>query len=169
MAEEKTATATEAGEKKAKKRVEVTGDVQKVLDAASKLPGADRANLVVKIVENLTALELSGLVDLLQDVFGVTAAAPMMAMALPGAGAGGGEAAPAAPAKTEFDLVLQTLPADKKIPVIKVVKEITGLGLKESKALVDEVPKSIKEKISLQDAEKWKKQLEEQGATVEIK
>jgi large subunit ribosomal protein L7/L12 len=119
---------------------------------------------VVKFIENMTVLELSALVKELEEKFGVSAAAPMMAaMAAPGA-------APAAAAeeKTEFNAVLTGFGAEK-IQVIKVVRAITGLGLKEAKDLVEGVPKSIKEGVSKDEAAEIKKKIEEVGGTVEIK
>src|SRR5205814_3260236 len=115
---------------------------------------------------NMTLLELSELKKKYEDKFCVTAAAPMMAM--PMGGMAGGGAAAAVEEKTEFDLVL-TGAGDKKIQVIKVVREITGLGLKEAKDLVDGTPKPVKEKVSKAEAGEIKAKLEEQGATVEIK
>ena len=119
---------------------------------------------VLDLIGNMTVLELSELKKKYEDKFGVTAAAPMMAMP-----AGGGAAAAAAvEEKTEFDVVL-TATGDKKIQVIKVVRELTGLGLKEAKDLVDGAPKTVKENVSKDDAAKMRAALEEQGATVEIK
>src|SRR4029434_7414809 len=100
------------------------------------------------------------------EKFGVTAAAPMMAM--PMGGAGGGAGAAVAEEKTEFNVVLSSA-GDKKIQVIKVVRELTGFGLKEAKDLVDGAPKTVKDNVSKEDAAKMKAALEEQGATVEIK
>ncbi|NPV71758.1 MAG: 50S ribosomal protein L7/L12 [Firmicutes bacterium] len=121
---------------------------------------------VLEIVKGMTVLELAELVKAFEDEFGVSAAAPVMAAA-PAAAAPA--AAPAAPAEqTEFDVIL-TSTGDKKVQVIKVVKDITGLGLKESKDLVDSAPKAVKEKVSKQDAEAIKVKLVEAGATVEIK
>ena len=121
---------------------------------------------VVKLIEDvkaLTVLELSELVKALEEEFGVSAAAPAaVAVAAPAA------AAPAAEEKTEFDVVLKSAGANK-INVIKVVKEITGLGLKEAKALVDEAPKTVKEGASKDDAESIKTKLTEAGAEVELK
>jgi large subunit ribosomal protein L7/L12 len=114
----------------------------------------------------MTVLELSELKTKFEEKFGVTAAAPMMAM--PMGGAGGGAAAAVAEEKTEFTVVLAGA-GDKKIQVIKVVRELTGLGLKEAKDLVDGAPKPVKEGVSKEDAAKMKAALEEQGATVEIK
>jgi large subunit ribosomal protein L7/L12 len=120
---------------------------------------------VLDLIGNMTVLELSELKTKFEDKFGVTAAAPMMAM--PMGGAGGGAAA-AAEEKTEFAVELTTS-GDKKIQVIKVVRELTGLGLKEAKDLVDGAPKVVKEGVSKDDAAKMKAALEEQGATVTIK
>ena len=120
---------------------------------------------VLDLIGNMTVLELSELKTKFEDKFGVTAAAPMMAM--PMGGMGGGAAAPAEE-KTEFTVVLAGA-GDKKIQVIKVVRELTGLGLKEAKDLVDAAPKPVKEAVSKEEAEKVKAALEEQGAKVEIK
>ncbi len=119
---------------------------------------------VLDLIGNMTVLELSELKTKFEDKFGVTAAAPMMAM--PMGGAGGGAAA--AEEKTEFTVILSGA-GDKKIQVIKVVRELTGLGLKEAKDLVDGAPKPLKDGVSKDDAAKMKAALEEQGATVEIK
>ncbi len=120
---------------------------------------------VVKFIEGMTVLELSALVKELEEKFGVSAAAPMMA-----AVAAGGAAAPAAAAeeKTEFDAILTGFGAEK-IQVIKVVRAITNLGLKEAKDLVEGVPKPIKEGVSKDEAADIKKKIEEVGGTVEIK
>lgn len=119
---------------------------------------------VVTFIENMSVLELSQFIKDLQERFGVTAAIPM---AMP---QGGGMATAEVPVeeKTEFDVILSGA-GDKKIQVIKVVRAITGLGLKEAKDLVDGAPKSVKEKLSKDEAEELKKQLEEVGAAVEIK
>jgi len=119
---------------------------------------------VVSFIENMSVLELSQLVKELENKFGVSAAAPV-AVAAVGAGAG---AAPAAEAKTEFNVVL-AVAGDKKINVIKEVRAITGLGLKEAKDLVEGAPKTLKEAVSKQEAEEIKKKLEAEGAKVEIK
>jgi len=119
---------------------------------------------VLDLIGNMTVLELAELKKQYEDKFGVTAAAPMMAMPM----GGGGGAAAAVEEKTEFDVVL-TSAGDKKIQVIKVVRELTGLGLKEAKDLVDGAPKTVKEKISKAEAADVKAKLEEQGATTEIK
>jgi large subunit ribosomal protein L7/L12 len=123
---------------------------------------------VAEQLDQLTLLEAAQLSKLLQEKWGVSAAAPMAVAAMPGMGMPGGGAAVAEEEKTEFDLVL-TGAGDKKIQVIKVVRELTGLGLKEAKAVVDEAPKPVKEKVSKAEAEDMKKKLEEVGATVEIK
>ena len=117
-------------------------------------------------IGNMTVLELSEFVKAFEEKFGVTAAAPVAVAA--GPAAGGGAAAPAAEEKTEFDVVLQGA-GEKKIEVIKVVREITGLGLKEAKDLVDGAPKPVKEGVSKEEAEQIKAKLEEQGASVELK
>ena len=122
---------------------------------------------VVGFIENMTVLELSEMVKELEEKFGVSAAAMPVAMAAPGAPAGD-EAEAAQEEKTEFDVILQAA-GDKKIQVIKVVRALTGLGLKEAKDLVDGAPKPVKEGIAQKDAEDAKTQLEEVGATVEVK
>jgi large subunit ribosomal protein L7/L12 len=119
---------------------------------------------VVTFIENMTVLELSQFVKDLQERFGVSAAMPM---AMPQTGVGASVEAPPEE-QTEFDIILSGA-GDKKIQVIKVVRAITGLGLKEAKDLVDGAPKPVKEKISKDEAEELKKQLEEVGAVVEIK
>jgi large subunit ribosomal protein L7/L12 len=121
---------------------------------------------VLDLIGNMTVLELSELKKKYEDKFGVTAAAPMMAM--PMGGVAGGAGAAVAEEKTEFDVVL-TAAGDKKIQVIKVVRELTGLGLKEAKDLVDGAPKVVKEKVTKAEAEDMKTKLQEQGATVEVK
>ena len=117
---------------------------------------------IMEAIENMTVLELSELVKAMEDKFGVSAAAPVAVAAAPAAGAA------AAEEKSEFDVILQSA-GDKKIGVIKVVREVTGLGLKDAKALVDGAPKAIKEKISKADADALKEKLEAAGATVEVK
>ncbi|OFZ85847.1 MAG: 50S ribosomal protein L7/L12 [Bdellovibrionales bacterium RIFOXYD1_FULL_55_31] len=118
---------------------------------------------VISFIENMSVLELSQLVKELENKFGVSAAAPMAMAAMPGAAA-----APTAEAKTEFTVVLAAA-GDKKINVIKEVRAITGLGLKEAKDLVEGAPKPLKEGINKQEAEDIKKKLEAEGAKVEIK
>ena len=122
---------------------------------------------VVDFIANMTVLELSQFIKELEEKFGVSAAAPAMGMMM-AAPAGGGDAAAAEEEKTEFDVVL-TNAGGNKIAVIKVVRALTGLGLKEAKAKVDELPSVIKEAVSKADAEEAKKQLDESGATCEIK
>ena len=118
---------------------------------------------IMQAIESMTVLELSELVKAMEEKFGVSAAAPVAVAA-----AGPAAAAEPEEEKTEFDVVLASV-GDKKINVIKVVREVTGLGLKEAKALVDGAPAPVKEKISKADAEALKAKLEEVGATVEIK
>jgi large subunit ribosomal protein L7/L12 len=123
---------------------------------------------LLEVFKNMTVLELNEFLKAFEEEFGVTAAAPVAVAAAPGAAAGGGEAAAAAEEKDEFDVIL-TAAGDKKIQVIKVVRELTSLGLKEAKDLVDGAPKPVVEKASKEDAEKAKTKLEESGATVELK
>jgi large subunit ribosomal protein L7/L12 len=120
---------------------------------------------IVKAVEVMPVLQLSELVKALEERFGVTAAAPVAMMAA----AGGGAAAAAVEEKTAFDVILTTVPADKKIQVIKVVRELTSLGLKEAKDLVEAVPKAVKTGVAKEESETMRKKLEEVGAKVEIK
>ena len=116
----------------------------------------------------LTVLEASQLSKLLQEQWGVSAAAPMAVAAMPGAAGAAAGGVAAAEEKTEFDVILGAA-GEKKIQVIKVVRELTGLGLKEAKDLVDGAPKAVKEKVTKAEAEDMKKKLEEQGATVQVK
>ena len=118
---------------------------------------------IMQAIEEMSVLELSELVKAMEDKFGVSAAAPVAVAAAAPAAAGA-----AAEEKTEFDVVL-TAAGDKKINVIKVVREVTGLGLKDAKALVDEAPKPVKEAIAKAEAEELKAKLEEAGASVELK
>ena len=118
---------------------------------------------VIEFIANMSVLDLAEFVKELEEKFGVSAAAPVAIAAAPT-----GEAKEETPEKTEFDVVL-TAVGDKKIQVIKEVRAITGLGLKEAKALVDQIPAPVKEGISKEEAEEIKKKLEEAGATVEIK
>ena len=120
---------------------------------------------VINFIANMSVLELSELVKELEEKFGVSAAAPVAMAAAPAAG---GEAAEQAEEQTEFDVIL-TGAGDKKIQVIKEVRAITGLGLKEAKALVEEAPKPVKEGVVKEEADKMKEQLEGAGASVEIK
>ncbi|MGN0499465.1 MAG: 50S ribosomal protein L7/L12 [Acutalibacteraceae bacterium] len=124
---------------------------------------SEKVTQLIEDVKNLTVLELSELVKALEEEFGVSAAAPVAVAAAPVAGA-----AAAVEEKTEFDVVLKSAGAEK-IKVIKVVREITGLGLKEAKELVDNAPKPIKEAVSKDDAESIKAKLAEVGAEVEVK
>jgi large subunit ribosomal protein L7/L12 len=128
------------------------------------------ADQLLEAFEKMTVLELSEFKKKFEDKFGVTAAAPVAVAAMPAAGAaaGGGETAAAAEEQTEFTATLTEI-GPNKIPVIKVVRELTGLGLKEAKDLVDAAPKPVKEGINREEADKIKAALEEQGAKVEIK
>lgn len=119
---------------------------------------------VVKFIEEMSVLDLSVLVKELEEKFGVSASAPVAVAAAPGAAAGG----EAAVDKDEFDVILKAV-GDKKINVIKVVREITSLGLKDAKDLVDAAPKAIKEGVTKDESEEIKKKLEEAGASVEVK
>ena len=122
---------------------------------------------LIEQIKKMSVLDLAELVHALEDEFGVSAAAPVAVAAGPAA-AGGGAEAPAEEEKTAFDVVLQSF-GEKKIEVIKVVRSLTGLGLKEAKAVVEEAPKPVKEGVNKDEAEEAKKQLEAAGATVEIK
>jgi len=122
---------------------------------------------IAEMLDKLTLLEAAQLSKQLQEKWGVSAAAPMAVAAVPGA-AGGGAAAAVAEEKTEFDVILGAA-GEKKIQVIKVVRELTGLGLKEAKDLVDGAPKPVKERVTKAEADDMKKKLEEQGASVSIK
>ncbi|HEV8428691.1 MAG TPA: 50S ribosomal protein L7/L12 [Pyrinomonadaceae bacterium] len=122
---------------------------------------------VIEFLKNMTLLEASQLVKDLEETFGVSAAAA--AVAAPAAtGGGAGDAAPAAEEKTEFDVILQAI-GGNKINVIKVVREVTALGLKEAKDLVEAAPKAVKEGVSKEEAETIKQKLSDAGATVEVK
>jgi large subunit ribosomal protein L7/L12 len=125
----------------------------------------EKFKALVSEIEKMSVLELSELVKVLEEKFGVSAAAPMM---MAGAPVAGGEAGEAAEEKSEFDIEL-VAPGDAKINVIKVVREITGQGLKDAKDLVDAAPKVIKEKVAKAEAEELKKKLEDAGATVNLK
>ena len=118
---------------------------------------------ILEAISNMSVLELSELVKAIEDKFGVSDAAPVAVAAAPAAGA-----AAAAEEKTEFDVVLKEI-GEKKIQVIKAVREITGLGLKDAKALVDGAPKEVKTGVAKAEAEEMKKKLEDAGATVELK
>ena len=123
---------------------------------------SEKITNILEEIKSLTIVELADLVKAVEEEFGVSAAAPVGVVAVAGA------AAPAAEEKTEFDVVLKSFGA-KKLDVIKAVREITGLGLKEAKEMVEGAPKTVKEGVSKEDAEKVKAELEAAGATVEIK
>jgi large subunit ribosomal protein L7/L12 len=127
---------------------------------------SEKVTKLIEDVKSLTVLELSELVKALEEEFGVSAAAPVAMAAAPAAG--GAAAAPAAEEKTEFDVILKEVGAEK-IKVIKVVREITSLGLKEAKDLVDGAPKTVKENVSKEEAAEIEAKFKEVGATVEIK
>lgn len=124
---------------------------------------------IIEELKSITLLEAAELVSQIEETFGVDASAPvgggMMMAAMPAGGAGAAEAEE----KTEFDVILEEVPSDKRIAVIKAVRALTSLGLKEAKSLIESTPKAIKEGISKDDAEEAKKQLEESGAKVAIK
>jgi large subunit ribosomal protein L7/L12 len=123
---------------------------------------SEKITNIIEEIKSLTIIELADLVKAVEDEFGVSAAAPVGVVAVAGA------AAPAAEEKTEFDVVLKSFGA-KKLDVIKAVREITGLGLKEAKEMVEGAPKTVKEGVSKDEAESLKKSLEEAGAEVEVK
>jgi large subunit ribosomal protein L7/L12 len=127
----------------------------------------DKSAQVKELLNGMTVLELSGLVKELEEEWGVSAAAPAMAV-MPGMMPGAGGEAAAEEEQTEFDVILTGV-GDKKIQVIKVVRELTGLGLKEAKAVVDGAPGPVKEKVSKDEAANMKAKLEEVGGTVEVK
>ncbi|PYO24172.1 MAG: 50S ribosomal protein L7/L12 [Candidatus Rokuibacteriota bacterium] len=123
---------------------------------------------IAEELDKLTLLEAAQLSKLLQEKWGVSAAAPMAVAAMPGAAGAAAGGGAATEEKTEFDVVLMAA-GDKKIQVIKVVRELTGLGLKEAKDLVDGAPKPVKEKVTKAEADDMRKKLEEQGAAVQVK
>ena len=123
---------------------------------------------IAEEIDKLSLLEAAQLSKLLQEKWGVSAAAPMAMAAAPGAAGAAGGGGAAIEEKTEFDVMLMAA-GEKKIQVIKVVRELTGLGLKEAKDLVDGAPKPVKEKVTKAESEDMKKKLEEQGATVQVK
>ena len=123
---------------------------------------------VIEYLKNITLLEASELVKELEETFGVSAAAAAVAAPAAGAASGGGETAAAAEEKTEFDVILQAV-GGNKINVIKVVREVTALGLKEAKDLVEAAPKAVKEGVSKEEAETVRQKLADAGATVEVK
>lgn len=142
-------------------------EVAKLIEEINGLTTEDRAKLGLEIVKNLTMIEVSNWVSMMEEEFGVSAAAPVAMAAMPGVG-GGADAAAAVEEATEFNVMLMSA-GEKKIQVIKEVRAITSLGLKEAKDLVDNPPKAVKEAVSKEEAEEIKKKLEEVGATVEIK
>jgi large subunit ribosomal protein L7/L12 len=126
------------------------------------------AEELIQAIDEMTVLELNELVKALQEKYGVSAAAPVAVAAMPGMMPGAAEAAPAVEEKTSFDVILAAA-GDNKLQVIKVVRELTQLGLKEAKDLVEGAPNKVKEGVSKEEAEEIKKKLEEAGAKVEIK
>jgi large subunit ribosomal protein L7/L12 len=123
---------------------------------------------ILDAISKMSVMEVVELISDMEKKFGVTAAAPVAVAAMPG-GAGAGAAAAPVEEKTEFTVTLKEYPADKKVSVIKVIRELTGLGLKEAKDLVEGVPSTVKEAVSKADSEAMKKKLEDAGAKVEIK
>ncbi len=165
---EKKETAKKKSTKKVEDKKETTkkGKAKETMAKETKSAKKDiTMDQILESIENMSVLELSELVSALEEKFGVSAQA--MAAA-PAAGAAAGAAGGAAEEQTEFDVMLKSAGA-KKIQVIKVVRSITSLGLKEAKALVDKAPNAVKEKVSKEEAEDLKKQLEEAGAEIEIK
>lgn len=124
---------------------------------------------ILEKLKSLTLLEASELVKQIEEAFGVSAAAPVGGMMMMPAGVGGATQDEPAEEQTEFDVILEEVPADKKIAILKVVRTLTGLGLKEAKDLVEAAPKPVKEAIAKDAAEDAKKQLEEAGAKVSVK
>jgi large subunit ribosomal protein L7/L12 len=124
---------------------------------------------ILEAISKMTVLEVVELISDMEKKFGVSAAAPVAFAAAPGAAAGGAAAAAPAEEQTEFTVTLKEYPADKKVTVIKVIREITGLGLKEAKDLVEGVPSVVKEGVAKADVDGMKKKLEEAGAKVEVK
>ena len=124
---------------------------------------------IMEQLQTLTLLEAAELVEKIEETFGVDASAGGGMVMIPGAAGGGGEATEAAEEKTEFDLFLADVPADKKIAILKIVRGITGLGLKEAKELVESAPKVVAEALSKDDAETAQKQIEEAGGKAELK
>lgn len=143
--------------------VNASAEVTKLVDEVMNLTAEDRQVFTASYIGKLSVMELADQVKNLEAVFGVTAAAPMAMMAVPA-----GAAAPVEEEKTAFDVVLKEV-GDKKIQVIKAVRQVTNLGLKEAKALVDGAPGKVKEGVSKEECEKIKQELEAAGATVEIK
>jgi len=147
---------------------ELSAEGKKIMDSVAKLAAEDKRALGLEIIKNLTVMELSEWVKTLESEFGVSAAPVAVGMAAPGAMAGGAAGGAAVEEQTEFQVILAEVGA-KKIQVIKEVRALTSLGLKEAKDLVDNAPKPVKEGVSKEEAEEVKKKLEAQGAKVEIK
>lgn len=162
MAKKEEASAEVAEETKVEEKKEAAAPKKA---ATKKESGKIGREEILEAVKEMSVLELSELVKAFEETFGVSAAAPVAVAAAPGAVA---EAAAPAEEKSKFDVIL-TAAGEKKIQVIKVVRSLTGLGLKEAKAVVDEAPKPVKEGVSKEEAEKIKAELEESGATVELK
>jgi len=155
-----------AKEEEASQAEEAAGGAdEQTMEGTANMSNVDK---VMSLLEGMTIVEVDDLVKKLEDRFGITAAMPTMMAGAPQAGAAPAGAAPAEEEKVEFDAIL-TSTGDKKIQVIKVVRQITGLGLKEAKDLVDGAPKAVKEKVSKNEAQDIKTKLEEVGAIVEIK
>jgi len=161
--EEKTAVNTAETEPKTETKVEDKPAKEAASKAVSEL--SPKLQELVKAVEEMSVMELSTLVKAMEEKFGVSASMPMMAMA-PGAGGAAGEAK--AEEKTSFTVILAKV-GEKKIQVIKEIRSVTTLGLKEAKDLVEAAPKAVKEGVTKEEAEEMKKKLEAQGATVELK
>lgn len=164
MTEEKV-QGKEVQEKEVAEVKELSAAVKKIMESVSKLNSEDKKQVGLEMIKNLTVLELSEWVKTLETTFGVSAAPMAVGVAAAGAGAG---AAVAEEEQTEFSVVLVSA-GDKKIQVIKEVRVLTSLGLKEAKDLVDSAPKPVKEGVTKEEAEEAKKKLEAQGAKVEIK
>lgn len=171
MAEEKKAEETKAEEKKAKKttRAQKAKEMSKddIVATIGGLSEEDKSALMLEIVKGMTVLGLSDFVKACEEAFGVSAAAPMMAVPA-GMPAAAGAAGPAEEEKTEFDVILKEI-GPKKIQVIKAVREITSLGLRESKELVDSAPAPVVKGVPKEEAEATKAKLEAEGAVVELK
>lgn len=168
MAESKAAEAKEKETQETKEAKETKSSTKSKASKSSKGGNGKVVDSVLESIEKMTVLELSELVKAIEDRFGVTAQAPVVAAAAGPAPAAGAQAEGGSDEKTEFDVVLSSA-GDKKIQVIKVVRTITNLGLKEAKDLVDSAPKPVKEGVQKEEAEDIKKKLEEVGATVEVK
>jgi large subunit ribosomal protein L7/L12 len=167
MAEEKKAEETKAKKTtRAQKPKEMSKD--DIIAAIAGLSEEDKSAIMLETVKGMTVLELSDFVKACEDAFGVSAAAPMMAVPAGMPAAAGAAAGPAEEEKTEFDVILKEI-GPKKIQVIKAVREITSLGLKESKELVDGAPASVVKGVPKEEAEATKAKLEAEGAVVELK